>query len=343
MNRVDGISPTPSRHAIPLADQLKHVGQQYPDTPALGQTRHGAWVVWRWADVREEVSRLAEGLQRLGFQPGNAAAVSGEIGPELLLIALAVYSVGGRLVAVPPHATRQQIAQVLTTATVTLAFTTSRNLLSRWLTFTEHDHPELRIVFDYSTVGDRVSRQRAVAYRELRGETTVRHTPPRSRFPSILWVEEHTTSTAALNAILHTWLDARHVLAAPELLGTAARDRQAVYPQQWLATIERAEWAAAGIAARFAPAGTVRRAVTDWALTRRRHPTARLLRALVRHRLGLSRLQQLVLMDAGHDIRQSAALGLFSDLGVGIAAHDPAASSSVAPTPLRTWRTQRAA
>ena len=61
---------------------LYHSNQR-GQNPANRQKELGIWKSWTWAEVTDEVNRLACGLASLGFQRGDKLAVIGNNRPRL--------------------------------------------------------------------------------------------------------------------------------------------------------------------------------------------------------------------------------------------------------------------
>lgn len=105
-----------------------------------------------------------------------------------------------------------------------------------------------------------------------------------------LWSEEGTQWQNGLTVLLEQWLSRGHSLAFPERPGSARRDRREVAPSGLLLSTEGLQRLAADIESRLAPQGTWRRRLCDWAIARPERGLRRLIKNLVRRRLGFHNL-----------------------------------------------------
>ena len=71
--------------------------KQRGQSPANRQKELGIWKSWTWAEVADEVNRLACGLASLGFQRGDKLAVIGNNRPRLYWSMVATQVLGGFL------------------------------------------------------------------------------------------------------------------------------------------------------------------------------------------------------------------------------------------------------
>lgn len=300
----------------PHADivRLRELADSRPSAIALRHKQQGAWYFWRWLDVADEVRDLAQGLQALGFAAGDGLAVSGDIGPHLLLIGLAARHLGGRLIAVPPDADGREIAATLRTHGIRHAFTQGRQNLTAWLQASAEAGIDLRVIFDHATADGKTPESGAITFDALRGpggaaerlEPSAEENVARRHITSrrgdnvasgLFWVEENTRWQSGLDVLLRQWLNDALTLAFPESLAAAARDRREVEPRRLLVSVDRLDSLYEDILHRLPPDATRLRRLIDrsihsgGAFRGRWHD--RVIAWLVRRPLGLRRLREI--------------------------------------------------
>ncbi|BBE74232.1 hypothetical protein [Oharaeibacter diazotrophicus] len=290
------------------------------DRPALIHDHFGRRVLRRWRDVVAEIDRLSAGLAALGVGAGRTVAVGGEVSADLLLVAAAARAAGARLVAVPVAPTVVDLGALPTDGALAAAIVQGRDALETWLA---DDRPALAvpIVFDHATPERRSPDERIVVVEALRRLAPARGWADGLRGGSraapggSTWLEETVVSGPVLERVLEAWIGGAPVLALPERVGSALRDRTAAAPTRWIATADALDRAAAAIANRLPDAGLGARLLRP-VLVGGRSPLAVGLRALVRTRLGLASLGEIELV-AGAPA--PATLSLFGALGVDVA------------------------
>ena len=91
---------------------LKTIGRN-PEGVALCHEHRGAWIVWSWRNVVAAADRYASGLHRHEVEPGSAAALAGEISPNLVIATLAARISGASLLSIAPDAKASGIHEAL--------------------------------------------------------------------------------------------------------------------------------------------------------------------------------------------------------------------------------------
>jgi acyl-CoA synthetase (AMP-forming)/AMP-acid ligase II len=295
--------------------------QSNQDGVALRFKSRGAWLAWTWRDVVREVDRFTSFLRDQGIGLSTAIAIVGEVRPSILFSVLAAGTLGVEVVSVSPGASLAQVEAVLDRNRIGLVVIQGRRALAAWLQAAQPRHGRIAIVFDHATPTGKVPEDGVIPL------AAVTATPPGhgwadrlgparrpARRGAKLWAEASTGWSAAVDVLIDNWIGSGDVLALPELLAAAGRDRVEVVPQRWIASVEAAAAAAADIANRL-PA---ERSPTA-ALSRRSAVLRRLLLILARRRLGLSRLKTI---EVGRSSQatgsQSAEEAAFRSVGVAL-------------------------
>jgi long-chain acyl-CoA synthetase len=85
-----------------VAGLAEFAASQHADHVAVRFKRDGAWEERSYADVGEEIRRLALGLVELGIEPGDRVCVLANTRPEWVYMAFAIWSAGAVVVPIYP-------------------------------------------------------------------------------------------------------------------------------------------------------------------------------------------------------------------------------------------------
>jgi hypothetical protein len=291
-------------------EALKSLAAASPDRLALRHKRRGDWLTWQWAAMACSVEGLAKSLSSYGLSKGDRIALVGEITPSLLFAALAADALGSGILLLPPTAKAPEILAANRDHPPRLAIIQGHESLGLWLQL----RPQLgsvQIIFDHAAPGKRHDSS-VVFFNDLLTDASSRHgsAAPRplatAKAPSqpALWVESTTAWPDALAAISDLWLRPGTVLALPEMLAAAARDRVEVRPSRWLASGTCFAKAAHDIAHRLPLRLTASQRVAPISLF------SGLLRQQARSRLGLANLTIINTEPAVHQRDVFSALGI---------------------------------
>lgn len=315
----------PTSHAlsqdISFLDRLIATVRRNAGQPALLHKRRGVWVVRCWADVLEEIDRLAGGLRHLGVSEGSRVAVDGEITARLLLSTAAIRAIGAEIVSVPLSASPEALDRVVADPTISLVIGQGRETVEEWSEATRNRR-DVPIVFDHATPDSQPPRHGIVTLPLLKllgkpfgWAKSVDRKPTDAKLP-VTWVEESTEWADGLEIVLDNWVSSGEPLALPELLAAAARDRREIAPQRWIASAARLQQNEAAIRERLPD----RKSLSGWlvggALTGATAPWFALTRALLRNRLGFRRLIAITAPAEASSPQLYGRLGLaFDNLG----------------------------
>lgn len=101
--RVSTTRIQPPDDSVTLPSWLELQADCRGDEVALRHKREGVWRERTWSEVLAEVSRVAGGLQHLGFRAQDRLVVISHPRPEALLASLAAQWLGGHAVLLDPH------------------------------------------------------------------------------------------------------------------------------------------------------------------------------------------------------------------------------------------------
>jgi hypothetical protein len=324
-------------HEPAMIAQLREQFRRQPDNAALRHKVRGAWYVWRWSDVALEVWLLTAGLAARGFGRGSTLAVSGDIRPHLLLLTLAVRSLGGSVIAVPRHAGESDVARLLEGGTSRHVFLHGREPLALWLAVAERLGVDLAVISDHVNPSDQAVHPNSLSYSALREaavkppETQALDAAPLAR-PALVWAEESTDWTEGVDILIGHWLAEGFTLAFPESAAAAERDRRETRPERAILSARRVVELHDEILARLPPAGSLQRSLAEWALgligPRGRSLAGGAIVALLRRALGFGRLAEILVVSggaSGPELLPASVKRLFDGLGADLLASDRAA------------------
>ena len=131
---------------------LLHNASVRGSRPALRHKDHGIWQAWSWAEVLEQVRRLAGGFAALGVQPGERIAIVGHNRPRLYWSMVAAQWIGAVPVPLYQDAIADEMVYVLEHAEIVLAVVQDQEQVDKLL-----------------SVADRLPALRGIVYDEPRG------------------------------------------------------------------------------------------------------------------------------------------------------------------------------
>ena len=104
-----------------------------PDRPAYREKEYGIWQTYRWAQVADEVRRLAAGLADLGFRRGDRLIVVGDNRPRLYWSMCAAQALGGVPVPVYQDSVTDELAYVVEHAGARVAIAENQEQVDKLL------------------------------------------------------------------------------------------------------------------------------------------------------------------------------------------------------------------
>ena len=114
--------------------------------PALREKDLGIWQTWTWAQVADEVKKLAAGLHVQGFRRGDHLAIIGENRPRLYFAMMAAQSLGGIPVPMYQDAIAAEMVYVFHNAEIGYAIVEDQEQVDKMLEVREQ-HPLLKHIY----------------------------------------------------------------------------------------------------------------------------------------------------------------------------------------------------
>lgn len=321
-----------------FAERLIATARRDPAASALLHKERGAWVVRSWRDVLAEIDHLAAGLKSLGLAAGDRVAVQGEVTARLLLVSVAIRAAGGRILSVPPGASRAERGNALADGSLSLVIAQGRDALADWNEAIGTGR-QVPIVFDHATPDGKspaagiVTMAKLRTLGERRGWSADGASRPQSR--AVTWFEETTGWLSGLDILIDHWIASGEAIAVPELLAAAARDRIELKPQNWIASRARLEANERSIRERLPDRKSLSGWLVEGALRSARGPWFSLTRHALRNRLGLGRLENIEI-HAGYE--PGGAPALFRQLGLDLTLVGARVSSDPATPTVQPFR-----
>ncbi|MCY3981971.1 MAG: AMP-binding protein, partial [Alphaproteobacteria bacterium] len=127
---------------------LRYNAEHRASVAAVREKDLGIWQTWTWADFRDAVRQLAEGMKALGLKRGEKIAIVGDNRPRLYFAMSAAQSLGAVPVPVYQDAVAEEMRFVLDHAEVAFIVAEDQEQVDKVLSQKEH-LPALRtIVYD---------------------------------------------------------------------------------------------------------------------------------------------------------------------------------------------------
>jgi len=125
---------------------LLHHAQWRDKHPALREKDLGIWQTWTWAQVADEVKKLAAGLHAQGFRRGDHLAIIGENRPRMYFAMMAVQSLGGVPVPMYQDAIAAEMVYVFHNAEIGYAIVEDQEQVDKMLEV-RGEHAALRHIY----------------------------------------------------------------------------------------------------------------------------------------------------------------------------------------------------
>jgi len=103
----------PIQHDRDPVAMLFHWAETRPKSTYLRQPINGVWREYSWAEVADQVRRMASALQALGLKPGEVVALTGKNTAHWIIADLAISMVGGISVGIYPNQASETTRYVL--------------------------------------------------------------------------------------------------------------------------------------------------------------------------------------------------------------------------------------
>ena len=94
-------------------DMLFERAEKHPNKTYLRQPVNGQWTEYSWAEVADQVRRIAAGLKAMGVQKGDKVAIAGRNTAHWIMADLAAAAAGAIGVGLYPKMSAEHVAYVL--------------------------------------------------------------------------------------------------------------------------------------------------------------------------------------------------------------------------------------
>jgi len=135
--------------------------------PALREKDLGIWQTWTWAQVADEVKKLAAGLHVQGFRRGDHLAIIGENRPRMYFAMMAAQSLGGVPVPMYQDAIAAEMVYVFHNAEIAYAIVEDQEQVDKMLEVREQHPPLKHIYYDDSRGLRHYTQEGLLPYEEL--------------------------------------------------------------------------------------------------------------------------------------------------------------------------------
>jgi long-chain acyl-CoA synthetase len=135
--------------------------------PALREKDLGIWQTWTWAQVADEVKKLAAGLHVQGFRRGDHLAIIGENRPRLYFAMMAAQSLGGIPVPMYQDAIAAEMVYVFHNAEIGYAIVEDQEQVDKMLEVREQHATLKHIYYDEARGLRHYTQEGLLPYEEL--------------------------------------------------------------------------------------------------------------------------------------------------------------------------------
>jgi hypothetical protein len=208
--------------------------ERWPEALAFLHKRRGRWQAYPRSYIAREVERFAA-LLKEGSNPGEIRlAASGLYEPDLIILALAALSSGGKVFLLHGDLRGEVLARELAAIRPTHAFVQDRRTIARWFAAAPAGTTRLPLFSAQAFVGG----NSAWGVVPLDNSAAVTAWPAwkawtwraRPRFANIAWIDEGTEWPDGLRRLLDSALYDDLTIAFPETAESAIRDRRQIQP-----------------------------------------------------------------------------------------------------------------
>lgn len=262
------VDPSAPLRGTEVGEAIRQHATRTPERPAFLHKRQGRWHSFSWAYIRQESVRLEAVLRaQAAAQPGGEIrlVVSGAYDPDLVILALAALSAGGKVYAVSPILAGEELAREIATIAPTQAFVQGRRAISAWL----ETRPSAARAVPLFVTRPFIHGNDAWTVVPLRDPADALAAAgtksPARPAGGVVWVDEGTQWHGGLASLLDAVLDEGHTLAFPETGASALRDRRELQPSTLLLSSARRARLLDEDRARRGAEGSLLRRLTDWA------------------------------------------------------------------------------
>ncbi|MBS7537493.1 AMP-binding protein [Ancylobacter lacus] len=266
-HNLPAADPSAPLRGAEVGETIREHAARTPGRPAFLHKRHGRWLSFSWAYVRQEVARLEAVLRaQTATRAGSdiRLAVSGAYDPDLVILALAALAAGGRVHAVDPALAGEDLARILAVVAPTQAFVQGRRAIGAWLDVRPGASRPLPLFVARPFVAGNET-WTIVPLRDPADDLAAA-TPRRPERPEgVVWVDEGTQWQGGLGSLLDVLLDEGRTVAFPETVASALRDRRELQPTALLLSAARRARLGEEDRARRGAEGSTLRRLTDWA------------------------------------------------------------------------------
>lgn len=262
------VEPSASLRGAEVGEAIRQRAARHPGRPAFLHKRHGRWFSFTWAYVRQETARLEAVLRaQAATHPasGIRLAVSGPYDPDLVILALAAVSLGGKVYVLDPEQAGEELGRALATVAPTQAFVQGRRAIGAWL----ETRPAAAAPVPLFVTRPFIHGNDAWTIVPLRDPAdalapgTLGRAEP--AVGGVVWVDETTHWQGGLASIIDAVLDEGLTVAFPETGASALRDRRERQPAALLLSAARRARLIEEDRARRGAQGSLVRRLTDWA------------------------------------------------------------------------------
>lgn len=239
-NKVTNVSEQVSIDANGL-NNIAIKANQSPDQFVFVHKSQGEWLGFNWSWLHTTLESTTSCLIQKGLSSDAVLLISGNYEPKLLVLGLAVCSMGGRVIPIPSAASEKELSELIEAHSPTHCYIEKRQTLNRCLSL-----PISKPITCFSTGSEPriVGLWNTIPIDEV---VVCQQQPPTTEYLDTVfmgegkvgWCDESTDWESGIQVLFDTTTKDHLAIAFPESSESSARDRVEIQPTHLICSKDR--------------------------------------------------------------------------------------------------------